>query len=159
LAHPPPADRDDGPHRRGTVLVVLQLALLAVLVAAGAPGFVGGHAPVAAWLLAAFAVLLGAWSLSANRPGNFNIRPTPREGGHFVGHGPYRWIRHPMYTSLAAFAAAAASAAPPWAWLAASALAAVLVAKAELEERLMTRRHPQYADYRSRTWRFLPGVF
>ena len=27
-------------------------------------------------------------------------RPVPREGGHLVQHGPYRWIRHPMYSAL-----------------------------------------------------------
>ena len=52
--------------------------------------------------------MLAVWALAANRPGNFNIRPTPRPGGALVTSGPYRWVRHPMYTSVLMAAAAAA---------------------------------------------------
>lgn len=46
--------------------------------------------------------MLGLWALSRNRPGNFDIRPTPREGGHLVQQEAYRWIRHPTYTAVIA---------------------------------------------------------
>ena len=103
---------------------------------------------------------VGLWALTANRPGNFNIRPAPREGGVLVAHGPYRWIRHPMYSAVIAFGLACAwSGAAPWAWLFFGALVAVLFTKAAYEERWMLEAHPGYAAYRKRTRRFLPGLF
>jgi protein-S-isoprenylcysteine O-methyltransferase Ste14 len=154
------ATTDSTQHRLGTVLVALQLALIAFLAAIAAPAFLGGHVPVVAWVMAAAGLLLGLWALSNNRPGNFNIRPEPREGGHLVQGGPYRWIRHPMYTAVMACALACAlTAASPWGWLGVAALVAVLATKATFEERSMLAAHPGYAAYRARTRRFVPGVF
>lgn len=103
--------------------------------------------------------LLALWALVANRPGNFNIRPTPRHGGTLVTGGPYRWIRHPMYTSvlLAAAGAALKSFKPADAllWLA---LLGVLLQKAAIEERALVRKFPDYQDYRVRTTRFVPWL-
>ena len=87
-------------------------------------------------MLALASVALAAWTLAHNRPGNFNIRPAPKAQGHLVTTGPYRWIRHPMYTSVLLGAAALA-----WTsglligWASSSALAVVLVLKSTLEER------------------------
>jgi protein-S-isoprenylcysteine O-methyltransferase Ste14 len=40
-----------------------------------------------------------------------------------------------------------------------SALLAVLIAKATLEEHWLMQRYPEYASYRAGTWRLLPWVF
>lgn len=143
----------------GRALVAVQFVLIAVLAAVGAPAFLRGAAPWGAWALALAAAGLAAWAVSANRPGNFNIRPEPRAGGRLVVHGPYRRVRHPMYSSLLLFAAAAAWAAGGWVgWGAAAALAAVLRAKSGIEERGLLAVHPEYAAYRERTGRFLPRL-
>ncbi len=111
----------------------------------------------AALLVAGLAI--GAWAISANRPGNFNIRPEPKEGGLLVTAGPYRWIRHPMYlavlVTMAAFVAAG-DAAQAVLWLL---LAGVLAAKAVREERGLVLAHPGYAAYRERTRAILPFVY
>ncbi len=91
-----------GRHRLGTALVALQFALIGGLALLALPAFLRGHAPAGAWGVAAAGALLGLWALSCNRPGNFNIRPTPRAGGQLVQRGPYRWIRHPMYSAVMA---------------------------------------------------------
>lgn len=145
--------------RLGTVLVAAQFGLIGVLAVLAAPLFLQRRAALAAWGLAAAGVLLGLWALAHNRPGNFNIRPAPRDGGQLVHSGPYRWIRHPMYTAVIACGAACAWAAgSAWGWLAATALVAVLATKAHFEERWMLQQHPGYAAYRQRTRRFLPFV-
>lgn len=150
----------------GSLLVAAQFGLLALLglvaVLAMPPG---PWPPRGALMMLAAGAALGAWALSANRPGNFNIRPQPRDGAVFVHRGPYRWIRHPMYSALllgglgavrmaadgdAAWALPAAGAA----WLA---LLAVLWAKSAVEERALLRVFPGYADYRRRSGRFMPG--
>ncbi len=142
------------------LLVALQFGLLGLLAWLALPAVLAWRMAPAAWAAAALAVLLALWAFTANRPGNFNIRPIPKAGGELVTHGPYRWIRHPMYTAflLGAFALArTADSGPGWlAWLA---LLLVLWVKSGLEERWMVGQHPGYADYRAKTGRFLPGVY
>ena len=83
----------------GTLLVALQFGLLFVLAALAAGNVLEGNIPVGALMMAGTSVALIAWAIIHNRPGNFNIRPTPKVRGVLVTTGPYRWIRHPMYTS------------------------------------------------------------
>jgi protein-S-isoprenylcysteine O-methyltransferase Ste14 len=64
--------------------------------------------------------------------------------GSLVTTGPYRWIRHPMYTSVL---------------LGAGALALVLLMKSILEERWMREQHAAYAAYTLHSKRFLPWLF
>jgi protein-S-isoprenylcysteine O-methyltransferase Ste14 len=140
---------------RSTALVVLQLALIAAI-AVPWEGRGPGLGPAA---IVALGIAIGAWALTANRPGNFNVRPEPKEGGHLVSSGPYRWIRHPMYAAvLVACAGLAFGYGAPWRWIAFAALAAVLHVKANVEEAAMAARHPGYAEYVRRTKRVVPFV-
>jgi len=152
--------QDTPPALLGALLVGLQFALLAWLAVKVAMGFDPGRVPIDAAVAAAAAVALGSWALSANRPGNFNIRPLPREGGHLVQHGPYRWIRHPMYSALLLGGVAAARLSGDGStWLVLAALAVVLRIKSAVEERGMIARYPAYQDYQRRTRRFVPGLY
>ena len=144
----------------GSVLVLLQFGLLAVLALLAWPAVEHGTIPLAAWLMAGTALLLAGWALRANRPGNFNIHPRPRVGGPLVTSGPYGWIRHPMYTSLLLGALALARTADSGAaWLIWGALLLVLWSKSALEERWMLAQHPGYAHYREQTKRFVPWIY
>ena len=144
----------------GILLVALQFGLLAVLAWLALPAVLEWRIPLAAWPALVVAVLLALWTFTANRPGNFNIRPVPKEGGVLVTNGPYSWIRHPMYTSFLLGAWALAwTAARDEAWLAWYALTLVLWYKSTLEERWMLARHPGYAHYREQTKRFLPWLY
>lgn len=146
--------------RLGTLLVTLQFGLIAIIAWLALPALLHGAVPAGAWLPGLGGVLLGIWALQANPPGNFNIRPTPCDGGRLVNSGPYRWIRHPMYSCVTLCAVAGAwVAAVSWAWVAVAALLAVLLVKASLEEQWMAGRHADYAAYRARTKRFIPGVY
>jgi protein-S-isoprenylcysteine O-methyltransferase Ste14 len=144
-------------------LVAAQFSLMGVLAAVFVLS-VGVQAP--GWLaigLWAAAAAVGVAALWANRPGNFNIQPVPREGGQLVTHGVYRWVRHPMYTSvLLAGVGVCVAAAPGWrleAWGVWLLLLAVLTGKSMVEERWMAERHDGYLAYAERTRRFLPGRF
>jgi protein-S-isoprenylcysteine O-methyltransferase Ste14 len=145
--------------RMGSVLVALQFGTLSVLGLLALPAMRTGQVPTAAWLLIGFGGGLGVWAVSCNRPGNFNIRPSPREGGQLVESGPYRWIRHPMYTAVIACGMALVLTTPTiWGGFAFILLVVVLATKARLEERWMQERHPAYAAYVGRTHRFLPWI-
>ncbi len=144
----------------GSTLVAAQFTAMGLLAWWAAAPLRGGYAPWPAWALLLAAALLGGWALWANRPGNFNVRPAPRAGARLVRHGPYRWIRHPMYASVILFCGGCAFATASWPALALlAALVAVLIVKAALEERWMAEAHPDYAAYRRQSWRFVPWVF
>ena len=142
------------------LLVALQFGLIGLLAWLALPAVLAWAIPVEAWLTAVLGVALAGWAISANRPGNFNIRPIPRSGGVLVTQGPYRWIRHPMYTAFLLGAwALARTAVRDEAWLALCVLTLVLWLKSRYEERWMLAQHPGYADYRQQTKRFLPWLF
>ena len=116
-------------------------------------GFVAGA------VLFALGAVVGIWgvrSLGGSRTPN----PTPKADAELVQAGIYRWLRHPLYSSVML-------ASLGWAllWQSAAAMVATVVlcvffdAKARLEERLLLAKFPEYAAYRGRTWRFLPWVY
>jgi protein-S-isoprenylcysteine O-methyltransferase Ste14 len=102
-------------------------------------------------------VAVGLWALSANRPGNFNIRPDPKDGAALVCHGPYRHVRHPMYLAVLLFAVGVTIGFDAaWRWAVLALLAVVLHFKARHEERALAARYPDYAAYARRTPALLP---
>ena len=143
----------------GSLLVGLQFGLILALAWLAWPAVLAGQVPLAAWGCLIFGMAVGLWAVSVNRLGNFNIRPAPRLGGALIEQGPYRWIRHPMYSAviLCGLACTLASASG-LGWLLLAALAVVLTVKAGVEERWMLSAHPAYAAYSQRTRRFIPWL-
>ena len=146
-------------NRIGTLLVALQFGFMLLLPALAAPAIVQGKVPVSAILLAISSMVLFVWTLVHNKLGNFNIRPTPKSWGVLITTGPYRLIRHPMYTSVMLGAASLALMADPLlGWSAWTALALVLLVKSILEERWLREAHPAYSSYIIESKRFIPWI-
>ena len=107
----------------------------------------------------AAAVVLFIWARLTFGLRSFHASANPTEGG-LVTSGPYRFIRHPIYTGVCVFVWAGAIGNRS---LPGAAMAAVLTAGAIVrmlcEERLVTQRYPEYRDYASRTKRMVPFVF
>ena len=76
-----------------------------------------------------------------------------------VDRGPYRWVRHPLYTgeiaSTLGIAIGANSLAAVAVWLV---LCGLQVYRALREEQVLLAALPGYRDYRSRTAALLPGL-
>ena len=136
------------------LLVALQFGLIAIIALRVEPARIGP----AFWVLLVAGLAVGAWALAANRPGNFNIRPELKEGGTLVTHGPYQWVRHPMYLAVTLAMAAFCVAGDALQWGMWAALLGVLAAKARREERGLLVAHPGYAAYRARTRAILPFI-
>ena len=143
------------PPSTGLFLVTLQLTLVVLLVW---PWTTMHWLPFALPILLAGAAL-GIWSLTANRPGNFNIRPELKANARFITWGPYAKIRHPMYSAVLLVALGLAFLYSDWfKFLCCALLYLVLRAKSGIEEEAMAARFPGYRDYASMTGRFFPKV-
>lgn len=116
----------------------------------------GGVAPWLGTVLCAGGLVLLLFALRS--PGGvIQIEPAPRAGAPLVTSGVYAHFRHPIYTGIVALVIGLFLR-KPTALVGLSALAVIgfLVLKVRLEERLLLARHPQYQDYRGRTWGLLP---
>src|SRR5262245_3362391 len=114
-------------------------------------------AVVIAIQIAATALLL--WARVTFGMRSFHVMATPTEGG-LVTTGPYRYIRHPIYTAVTLLVAAGVAANLSWQSCGLLALlVASVLARIFFEEAFVTRRYPEYREYAQRTWRMLPGVF
>lgn len=137
-------------------LVAIQFGCLATLALTG---------PLVArpWPLllaqAAGIALLGwsAWSVRRAIP---NVLPDVRRKAALLRHGPYRWIRHPMYAGLLLLTLPmlmsnfTALRAAVWALF----LAGLLV-KIRYEERLLAAHFPEYAAYQGTNARLIPYIY
>jgi protein-S-isoprenylcysteine O-methyltransferase Ste14 len=103
---------------------------------------------------------LAAWAMLAMRFGNFNVVPYPVEKGVMVSHGPYKVIRHPMYTSIFIFAIALLAGEFDYIKLIISlVLVAGLVVKMLFEEELLCKHFSGYKEYMKKTKRVIPFVW
>jgi protein-S-isoprenylcysteine O-methyltransferase Ste14 len=104
-------------------------------------------------------ILLGVWAIGAFRI-RVNIFPDIVEGQSLIMNGPYKYIRHPMYTSVLIVTFA-------WVlnridlisitlWVL---LAVNLIIKLNYEERLLLEHFDSYKDYVKKTKRLIPFVF
>lgn len=77
-----------------------------------------------------------------------------------IAHGPYRWVRHPLYTSAALVITAITLMAANWFFFVTGlAVLCVLVMRTRIEEaNLVARFGGSYEGYMLRTGRFLPKV-
>jgi protein-S-isoprenylcysteine O-methyltransferase Ste14 len=137
------------------VLLFVQLACIGYILIAG-----GIVAQGAGFFVQAVGVLLGVWAVAVMRLGHFNIFPDLLEKSQLVTRGPYRFIRHPMYTAILLICIPLVIAVPTIAnHIALLVLIADLFFKLTYEEKLLGERFPEYAEYRKRTKRLIPWVF
>jgi protein-S-isoprenylcysteine O-methyltransferase Ste14 len=125
-----------------------------------------GALPLAAWLrwagLAPGVAALGLFGWTHHSLGpNFARSLQIRDGHSLVTSGPYRWVRHPMYTAFYLLHVSAflltANAFLGLTWTAG--LTLVIAARIGREERMMLRAFGSaYRRYMAQTGRFLPPL-
>jgi protein-S-isoprenylcysteine O-methyltransferase Ste14 len=121
--------------------------------------------PLPAWLrwtgvgVCAMATALLTWTL---RDLGTNLTDTvvTRRAHTLVTQGPYRWVRHPFYDSIALLILAISLMAANWFLLLTSCvfLGLMVVRTRTEEEKLVARFGDAYRGYMERTGRFLPRI-
>ncbi len=144
------------PGHRGIAwsFVALQAMLLVVMVVA--PGAEHWSPVPAVTAVGRSLEVLGLWAALAL---GWGLTPSPLPNGRtgLVSRGPYRWMRHPMYTAVMMFMAGVAILSRSWLVVAALAmLIGLFHVKARWEEERLVEALPGYGDYRVTTARFIP---
>jgi len=142
--------------RTSITTVAIQLICIALLVLTG---------PVIPRELPAL-VLMGAgvalifWAIASIGLYNLRVEPEVSKNAKLITWGPFRVIRHPMYSGGILIAAA-------WIWndftalrvIVGLVLAANFIVKLHHEERLLAARFPEYGTYMKGTKRLVPFVY
>ncbi len=140
---------------RSAVFVMLQLVFIILIFITG----VNYPANTALLTLYALFILLGIRSMYIMRF-RFNISPEPFKEVNLVTKGPYKFIRHPMYTSVIGLTACLIvddfSIARLTYWIL---LAAILILKLTYEEKLLADKFKDYGEYRRKSKRLIPFLY
>lgn len=140
------------------ISVVGLLVMMAALVGLYATGNLLSPNPIAI-TLQVLAVALMIWARVAFGSRSFHASADPTAGG-LVTTGPYKYIRHPIYTAACLFGLGGIVA--HWSLLSVG-LGVLLflggLARMLCEERLVKQTYPEYVDYSKTTKRMIPFVF
>ena len=141
---------------KSLTLVLIQFVCLVILAVTG---------PLIAtnplyFLLEIVGLLSGVWAVWTMRLGNFDITPDVPEGSNLVTEGPYKYVRHPMYSSLLLVTLALVldhfSKFRLFIWIV---LLFDLLIKLSYEEELLSVHFTDYSFYKKRTKRLIPFLF
>lgn len=140
---------------QGIILVFFLISVLAGEPIQDVPGIVAAR--IMGVLLAVLGAALSAWAalLHGSRLSPF---PKPVDGMALIEGGPYRYVRHPMYSGIILFTLGIGLAyANPVTMLSSLAFAVFFMAKTGHEEDMLVASVPGYRDYRSDVhWRLIP---
>ena len=141
------------------IWVAVQMILLLMLIAV--PGEALPLPAAFRALGAAMALIAGGLGLSAayELKGYFSAAPNPRVDASLRVNGPYKYVRHPMYSSVILFAAGYSLIYPSWSkFVLVGTIVIFFFVKSRYEERLLLDKFPEYSRYRQKVGAFVPKV-
>lgn len=108
-------------------------------------------------------ILLGAATIlfagAKNRPSNFSVHPTPKRNAVLIQTGPYKYVRHPMYTGLLLMSLGLLIISFSWpAMCGFLAILFALIGKMRIEESALLKKFKNYQSYKQKTKLVIPFI-
>jgi len=142
---------------QGAIFVFFLVAVVFGDTVADVPGLI--FAQVVGLIVGLAGATVSAWALLQH---GWRVSPFPKpiDDAHLVVSGPYRYVRHPMYTGIVIFTLGVGLAyANPVAMLSSVTFLVFFMAKTGCEEEMLVARVDGYRAYRSNVpWRIIPFV-
>lgn len=103
--------------------------------------------------------VLGMWALWTMKPRHLSALPEIKPQSPLQTGGPYRWIRHPMYTAVLLFTLAlVVEEFSPLRWMVWCILVVDLYLKLQYEEKLLMKAFPDYRYYQAHSHKLIPWI-
>jgi protein-S-isoprenylcysteine O-methyltransferase Ste14 len=120
----------------------------------------GPELPALGTILVLLGLLFAGWA-RIHLGGNWSGAVTVKQGHTLTTSGPYRYVRHPIYTGmLTALIGTALAVGAAYGFVATGLILLGFVLKLQVEETRMRDTFPvEYDDYSRHTARLIPGVF
>jgi protein-S-isoprenylcysteine O-methyltransferase Ste14 len=149
------------------LMTIYTLMLLVLLAVAGldAGRFGWSVMPIAVQVVGYIALLLAMavtyWAMATNPFLSTIVRIQDDRGHYVVTSGPYRYVRHPMYSAiLIMWPGIALELGSWWALVPAAVIVIVFVIRTALEDHTLEAELPGYVEYTQHTrYRLVPGVW
>jgi protein-S-isoprenylcysteine O-methyltransferase Ste14 len=115
--------------------------------------------PGTIWFILGSALV--SWVLLINPHAETTVRIQSDRGHTVITSGPYRWVRHPMYTGVfGLYLGMPLIWGSLWALATGAALCALFVWRTEMEDRTLQLELPGYTEYAAQTrYRLIPGIW
>ncbi len=148
--------------RKAMALKITSLIALGLVVAAALfllnEGLMFSQNPLQL-LIQGCAMSLMIWARIAFGIRSFHAAANPTKG-KLITHGPYRWLRHPIYAAIIYFFFSCTISFPfEETFIAVGLIVAGLLTRAFIEERFLLAAYEEYASYSKGSKRIIPFVF
>ena len=118
------------------------------------------HCNLWALFVSLLGILLGLWAIITMKLDNINVRPDVKQNARLVISGPYKIIRHPMYSAvLLTFLPFILDQPSVILIIVFMALLITLLIKLNYEEKLLQSHFKDYTIYSKNSWRLIPFIY
>ena len=111
-------------------------------------------------LLLSISLFVGLWAILSMNSQTLTVLPDARPNATLITTGPYRWIRHPMYTAVLLLLTALLLNEFSFVRMLVLAVVAVaLILKINIKEKILLAKYLEYSDYMKTTRKIIPYLF
>ncbi|RJQ25866.1 isoprenylcysteine carboxylmethyltransferase family protein [Candidatus Parcubacteria bacterium] len=144
-------------NRFPSILVGVQLLAILLIILTGS--LTAKH-PIL-FVLELFGIFLFLWAFfTFKKISKLSVSPEPADKAHLVTSGPYKLIRHPMYSSiLITMATLVIDIFTVERFILYIILFIDLIIKLNFEEKLLKQKFKNYSFYKKRTYRLIPFIY
>ena len=141
---------------KSEILVGMQMVCIFILLVR-IPFF---HSDLWALLVSFAGFLLGLWAIVTMKLDNISVRPDVKQNARLVTGGPYKVIRHPMYSAvLLAFSPFVIDQPSTLLLIVLITLLITLLIKMNYEEKLLRNYFEEYSIYSKHSWKLIPFIY